>query len=48
MPRDSHVVAYAVTVGPYMLDDSDLKIGVKYKLLIENCCTTITTFTYLK
>ena len=48
MPRDSHGVAYAVTVGPYMHDDFGLKVGVKYTLLIGNCSTTITTFTYRK
>ena len=49
MPRDSHgVVAYAATVGPYIHDDFDLKVGVKYTLLIVNCSTPITTYTYPK
>ena len=30
------------------VDDFDLKVGVKYTLLIGNCSTTITTFTYRK
>ena len=48
MPRDSHVVAYAATVGPYVHDDFDLKVGVKYTLLKGNCSTTIASFKYRK